>query len=68
MKFTKWTNEKSQQIKEHQSFIEKQNHCVLCGERLEIKTESMLSNYNLKEEAYCKNRNIKTRVKEHKMH
>ncbi len=48
-------------------FVESQNQCALCNSPLEIKVESYLENYFLREEAVCPVCNIKTRVKNHKI-
>ena len=52
----------------HTEFIENQNNCTLCGHQLDIEVESYLEDYTLKEEAFCPKCDIKTRVKNHKMH
>ena len=63
------SNEEKQKLsKKEILFIESQNHCALCGEELEIKVESYLDDYTLREEAECLNCEIKTREKNHKMH
>jgi hypothetical protein len=49
------------------TFIETQNHCALCNTPLEIKVESYLEGYFLREEAECPKCKIKTRVKNHKI-
>ncbi len=54
-------------IQERQ-FVETQNHCALCGSPLQITVETYLEDYNLREEAVCTVCNVKTRVKNHKMH
>jgi hypothetical protein len=48
-------------------FVEAQNQCALCNTALDIKVESYLEDYYLREEAECPNCKIKTRVKNHKM-
>ncbi len=52
----------------HQAFIERQNHCPLCGTQLEIRVESYLEDYTLREEAHCPDCDVLARVKDHKMH
>ena len=52
----------------HEQFIQMQNNCALCGNTLLISVESYLEDFTLREEAYCSNCQIKTRVKDHKMH
>lgn len=52
----------------HTAFIERQNQCPLCGSQLEIKVESYLENYTLREEAHCTHCAVLARVKDHKMH
>ena len=59
---------KTKLSKKEQLFIESQNHCALCGSELEIKVESYLDDFHLREEAECPNCEIKTREKNHKMH
>ena len=49
------------------NFVEKQNHCALCGSPLEIVVETYLEDYTLREEASCPKCQIKTRIKNHKM-
>lgn len=51
----------------HQAFIERQNHCPLCGTQLEIRVESYLEEYTLREEAHCPDCDVLARVKDHKM-
>jgi len=51
-----------------QHFVESQNHCALCSSPLEIKVESYLEDYYLREEAECTSCKVKTRVKNHRMH
>ncbi|MCB0414405.1 MAG: hypothetical protein KDD50_08735 [Bdellovibrionales bacterium] len=63
-----WKNQKSNNNKEHQAFIETQNCCALCGNELKITVESYLCDYNLREEAFCERCEIKTRIKDHKLH
>jgi hypothetical protein len=53
---------------EAQEFIEIQNHCALCNTKLEIKVESYLEDFFIKEEAVCPHCKIKTREKNHRMH
>jgi len=50
------------------AFIERQNHCPLCGSQLEIRVESYLEEYTLREEAHCATCDVLARVKDHKMH
>lgn len=52
---------------DEQHFIEMQNHCALCNTALEIKVETYLEDFYLREEAECPTCKIKTRVKNHKM-
>ncbi len=49
-------------------FVETQNQCALCGSALQITVETYLEDYYLREEAECPVCNVKTRVKNHKMH
>ncbi len=49
-------------------FVETQNQCALCGSALQIRVETYLDDYYLREEAACPVCQIKTRVKNHKMH
>ena len=49
-------------------FVEAQNQCALCGSLLQITVETYLEDYYLREEAECPVCNVKTRVKNHKMH
>lgn len=56
------------EIDPHKMFIEDQNHCALCGSQLEIQATSYLENQMVREEAYCKKCDLKTRVKDHHMH
>lgn len=51
----------------HLAFIERQNHCPLCHTQLEIKVNSHLENYTLREEAHCPQCDVLARVKDHKM-
>ncbi len=62
------TNLKNTRIQSHQAFIERQNHCPLCGSELEIQVETYLENFTLREEARCPSCDVMTRVKDHKMH
>ncbi|MGE0762159.1 MAG: hypothetical protein AB7N80_02660 [Bdellovibrionales bacterium] len=48
--------------------MERQNQCPLCGQQLEIRVESYLENYTLREEAHCSHCDVLARVKDHKMH
>lgn len=52
----------------HLAFMERQNQCPLCGQQLEIRVESYLENYTLREEAHCSHCDVLARVKDHKMH
>ena len=52
----------------HSAFVERQNQCPLCGQQLEIRVESYLENFTLREEAHCLNCDVLARVKDHKMH
>lgn len=52
----------------HKAFIEIQNSCPLCGHVLEIRVETYLENYTLREEAHCPECEVPARVKDHKMH
>jgi CRISPR/Cas system-associated protein Cas10 (large subunit of type III CRISPR-Cas system) len=58
---------KKQLTHQERNFIETQNHCALCNTPLEIKVESYLEDYFLREEAECPSCKIKTRVKNHKI-
>ncbi len=51
-----------------ESFIEVQNTCPLCNTGLDIRVESYLEDYMLREEASCPNCKVLARVKDHKMH
>lgn len=51
-----------------QHFVESQNHCALCGTELNIKVESYLEDFYIKEEADCPKCHIRTREKNHRMH
>lgn len=62
------TDLKNAKIESHQAFIERQNHCPLCGSELEIQVETYLENFTLREEARCPSCDVMTRVKDHKMH
>jgi hypothetical protein len=59
--------EKNDLSQRERHFIESQNHCALCNTKLQIKVESYLEDYFLREEAECPTCQIKTRVKNHKM-
>ena len=48
--------------------MEHQNQCPLCGSELEIKVESYLEDFQLREEAHCTNCDLLARIKDHKMH
>lgn len=52
----------------HKAFIEIQNSCPLCGHHLEIRVETYLENFTLREEAHCPECEVPARVKDHKMH
>lgn len=52
---------------EQKGFLENQNKCGLCNSQLDIRVESYLEDYFLREEAECPSCKIKTRVKNHKM-
>lgn len=56
------------QSKRHQAFLEHQNQCPLCGSELEIKVESYVEGFHLREEAHCTNCDLLARIKDHKMH
>ena len=62
-----WDNKEAVGIEKYENFVESQNQCALCGDDLEIKVESYLHEFTLKEEAYCINCDIKTRIKDHKI-
>lgn len=51
----------------HWAFVERQNQCPLCGSQLEIRVESYLEEYTLREEAHCATCDVLARVKDHKM-
>lgn len=59
-----------QEIKndKHKTFIERQNNCPLCNAQLEIRVESYLEDFTLREEAHCPKCDVLARVKDHKMH
>lgn len=59
--------EKKELTEVQKTFMESQNQCALCKSPLEIRVESYLEDYNLKEEAECPSCKIRTRVKNHKM-
>ena len=60
---------RKEKLAEHeQGFLETQNHCALCGSELEIKVESYLEDYYIREEADCPKCRIRTREKNHRMH
>lgn len=61
-------NRESKVESHHQAFIERQNQCPLCGSQLDIKVESYLENFTLREEAHCPDCAVLARVKDHKMH
>ncbi|MAE75127.1 MAG: hypothetical protein CL675_13625 [Bdellovibrionaceae bacterium] len=68
MKIEKWFNELSENNLDHIVFVEKQHHCALCGSELKIHVKSYLENYTVQEEAECEKCQLKTRVKDHRMH
>lgn len=51
----------------HKAFIEIQNSCPLCGHWLDIKVETYLEDFNLREEAHCPKCDIPARIRNHKM-
>jgi uncharacterized protein (DUF2225 family) len=53
--------------KTQSNFVESENHCPLCGTKLEINVKSYLESYTLKEEAHCPSCDVKVRSKDHKM-
>lgn len=56
------------ELNENQAaFVERQNVCPLCGSQLEIRVESYLENFTLREEAHCATCDVLARVKDHKM-
>ena len=59
---------KAQLTPERKKFIEKQCHCALCGSLLEIKGDVNYEFSIIREEAYCKTCEIKTRVREYTLH
>ena len=61
-------NQKQKLGPEAVEFLENQNLCVLCNTQLEIRVESYLEDYLLREEAICPHCKIKTRDKNHRMH
>jgi hypothetical protein len=64
-----WDYEEGQDLSEKQlAFIERQNHCPLCGSHLLIRVESYLEDFMLREEAHCDTCDVLARVKDHKMH
>lgn len=53
-------------LNQHQiSFIERQNNCTLCGTQLDLNVEPYYNEGLAREEAYCPNCNVKTRIKNH---
>lgn len=52
----------------HMTFIEDQNHCVLCNTELEIKVEVINQESKVRESAHCHRCGIKTRIKDHLVH
>ncbi|MCB0410920.1 MAG: hypothetical protein KDD22_00230 [Bdellovibrionales bacterium] len=52
---------------QHEAFIEIQNSCPLCGHWLEIHVESLLEDFNLKEEAHCPQCEVPARIRNHKL-
>jgi transcription elongation factor Elf1 len=52
----------------HRAFIQRQNECPLCGHKLEIRVETYLENFTIREEAHCPECDVLARVKDHKMH
>ncbi|OFZ20051.1 MAG: hypothetical protein A2Z20_08240 [Bdellovibrionales bacterium RBG_16_40_8] len=50
-----------------QHFLRSQNNCALCNSHLDIRVESYLDDYYLREEAECPKCKVKARVKNHKI-
>lgn len=59
--------EKNNMGVQQNAFIERQNCCPLCGTQLEIRVESYLEEFTLREEAHCPECDVLARVKDHKM-
>lgn len=59
---------RSEKKEQYETFIEDQNHCALCEGRLIIKTIPVENEQCLREEAYCPRCDVKTRVKNHRVH
>ncbi len=68
MQSTAKTKNKNPLNENEQYFLEMQNHCALCGSELEIKVESYLEDFYIREEADCPKCRIRTREKNHRMH
>ena len=69
MKRDKVESDKNElQERRRETFIEVQNVCPLCNTGLDIRVESYLEDYMLREEASCPNCQVLARVKDHKMH
>ena len=48
-------------------FVERENHCPLCGNQLNIRIKNYLGNFTIAEEAYCDHCELVTRSKDHKI-
>ena len=51
--------------KKHQEFVDAHTNCVLCGTVLELRHIQSAEKTQVKEEAYCKCCNLRTRAKIH---
>ncbi len=48
---------------DHKEFVDAHNNCVLCGDLLELRHIRIEEEAEIKEEAYCKNCELRTRAK-----
>lgn len=47
----------------HREFVKEQNHCILCGQTLDLRHIRTEEDKQIKEEAHCKQCDLRTRAK-----
>ncbi len=53
---------------DHREFISLQNNCILCGSELKLQHIRLLEEIAIKEEAFCKHCDMRTRNKRYTLH
>lgn len=52
----------------HREFVQAHNHCILCGQVLELRHIRVQEQSEIKEEAHCAQCDVRTRAKVYSLH